>query len=171
MRSRAYGRRMALGRRAQRGAVLVVGLLILLVLTLIGVTAMRGATLEERMAANATFTQQALQAADSAAEAAMRQNHLASAISLGLSNELELDGSDIDLGIPATETAVTVAAEIFYRSKNSFSEGWSAGIGKGFTEHNFDIVGIGRIPAANAEQVVTRGAMARGPAEELTFAE
>ena len=32
MRSRAYGRRMALGRRAQRGAVLVVGLLILLVL-------------------------------------------------------------------------------------------------------------------------------------------
>ena len=39
-------------RRRQSGAVLITGLVLLLVLTLIGVTAMRSTTLEERMARN-----------------------------------------------------------------------------------------------------------------------
>ncbi len=48
----------------QRGAVLIVGLLILLVLTLLGVTAMKSTTLEERIAANDQYRTEAFQAAE-----------------------------------------------------------------------------------------------------------
>jgi type IV pilus assembly protein PilX len=52
-------------RATQRGAVLVVGLVILLVMTLIGVTAMRATGLEEKMAGNMRDRNLAFQAAES----------------------------------------------------------------------------------------------------------
>lgn len=58
--------------RKQRGVVLIVGLLLLLVLTMLGVTAMRGALLEERMTGNVQDNTVALQAA----EAALREGEL-----------------------------------------------------------------------------------------------
>lgn len=53
-------------RRSQRGATLVVGLVILLLLTLLGVQAMRSNTLQERMAGNTRDRNTAFQAAESA---------------------------------------------------------------------------------------------------------
>lgn len=50
--------------RRPRGAVLAVSLLLLLILTLIGVSAMRGVTMEERMAGNTTDFNVALQGAE-----------------------------------------------------------------------------------------------------------
>lgn len=50
--------------QSQRGVALVTGLIFLLLLTLLVVSLLRDATLEERMAANARSRQQALQAAD-----------------------------------------------------------------------------------------------------------
>lgn len=50
----------------QRGAVLVVGLLLLMVLTLIGVASMQSTTLQERMAANMREQEQAFQSAEAA---------------------------------------------------------------------------------------------------------
>jgi type IV pilus assembly protein PilX len=50
----------------QRGAILIVSMLMLLVMTLIGVTAISTTTLEEKMAGNARQRQLAFQAADSA---------------------------------------------------------------------------------------------------------
>lgn len=52
--------------RRQRGAILIVSLLMLLVMTLIGVTAVSTTTLEEKMAGNTRQRQLAFQAADSA---------------------------------------------------------------------------------------------------------
>ncbi|MDN5850752.1 MAG: PilX N-terminal domain-containing pilus assembly protein [Nitrococcus sp.] len=51
---------------AQNGSVLVVSLLFLLVMTLIGITAMQGVSLEEKMAGNARGGTLALQAAEAA---------------------------------------------------------------------------------------------------------
>lgn len=48
----------------QRGAVLVVGLMLLVVLTLLGVVAMQGTTLQERMAGNMREQEQAFQSAE-----------------------------------------------------------------------------------------------------------
>jgi type IV pilus assembly protein PilX len=56
----------AAGRRGQRGAVLVVGLIFLALMTLIGVTAYSVATQEERMAGNARDRLRAFEAAEAA---------------------------------------------------------------------------------------------------------
>lgn len=53
----------------QSGAVLFVGLMMLLVMSLIAVTGMQGATLEERMAGNSRDSMVALQAAEAALQA------------------------------------------------------------------------------------------------------
>lgn len=53
-------------RRGQRGAALIVSLLFLVILTLIGVSAMTTTTLEERMAGNAKDFNVAFQAAEAA---------------------------------------------------------------------------------------------------------
>ncbi|MFK7816516.1 MAG: PilX N-terminal domain-containing pilus assembly protein [Gammaproteobacteria bacterium] len=50
----------------QQGVVLVIGLLMLLVITMVGVTAMSGTTSNERMAANHQFQSLSFQAAESA---------------------------------------------------------------------------------------------------------
>ncbi len=50
---------------SQRGIVLIVGLLLLLAMTLIGVTAMKTTTLDERIAANTQFKAEAFQASES----------------------------------------------------------------------------------------------------------
>lgn len=61
----ASGRRFA-GRSSQRGAVLLVSLLILLVLTIIGINGMSVSTLEETMAGNFRDRNLAFQAAEAA---------------------------------------------------------------------------------------------------------
>lgn len=55
----------ALRQKRQSGTVLVVAMVILLVLTLLGVTALNTTTLEEKMAANHQETKRAFQAAES----------------------------------------------------------------------------------------------------------
>lgn len=50
----------------QKGAVLAIGLMMLLILTILGVTAMKSTVLDERIAANSQFKMLAFQAAESA---------------------------------------------------------------------------------------------------------
>lgn len=57
----------------QRGAVLVISLVILLVITLIGVAGMSGSVMQERMAANAQNSNRAFQAAESSVGALLNQ--------------------------------------------------------------------------------------------------
>jgi type IV pilus assembly protein PilX len=80
-------------RDRQAGAVLIVGLVILLVLTLIGVTAMRSSLLEERMTGNIQDNQVAFQAA----EAALRDGELA----LQQPTLPDFNGTDGFYGVPA----------------------------------------------------------------------
>jgi len=80
---------LAGGGRRQRGAVLVVGLVFLLLMTLIGVTAFSVATQEERMAGN---TRDQLRAFE-AAEAALRdcERHLSGPLPPALSADGSVD--------------------------------------------------------------------------------
>lgn len=59
-------------RNNQSGAVLVVALILLLVLTILGVSSMTNTSLEERMAANSQERARAMQAADSGVNIAFR---------------------------------------------------------------------------------------------------
>jgi len=58
-------------RKAQTGATLIVGLVLLLVLTVVGVSGMNMATMEVQMAANTQFQQDAFQAAEDAIDIAI----------------------------------------------------------------------------------------------------
>lgn len=58
----------------QRGAALVIGLILLLVLTLLAVSGMNTATLELQMTGNTQFSQNAFQAAETGIEAALQTN-------------------------------------------------------------------------------------------------
>ena len=60
----------------QRGAVLAVSLIILLVLTLIGISSMDGSIMEEKMAANAQISTTTFQEADSAVRQTYYQENL-----------------------------------------------------------------------------------------------
>jgi Tfp pilus assembly protein PilX len=59
------------GRARRRGAALVIGLLILTIMTIVGLSAMRGTTLEERMSGNLKESNDAIQAAEAALQAAV----------------------------------------------------------------------------------------------------
>jgi type IV pilus assembly protein PilX len=60
-------------RRRQTGATLIVGLVLLLVLTVVGVSGMNTATMEITMAGNMQFQQDAFQAAEDAIDIAIGQ--------------------------------------------------------------------------------------------------
>ncbi len=66
MNSQGYPTGRSASRTRQGGATLIVSLIILLILTLLGVTAMQSATMEERMAGNINDRNLAFQAAESA---------------------------------------------------------------------------------------------------------
>lgn len=61
------------GISAQRGAILIVALIFMLLLTMVGVSSMRSSTLQERMAGNTKDIQLALQAAEAALREAESQ--------------------------------------------------------------------------------------------------
>lgn len=63
-------------RSSQRGAALVVGLLLLLILTVLGITGLVMATMELQMAGNQQFQERAFQAAEAGIEQAMRSPSL-----------------------------------------------------------------------------------------------
>src|SRR5688572_33183181 len=66
------GARMKRQDHRERGAVLIVALLFLVMLTMLGITAMTGTTMEERMAGNARDNSVAFQAAEAALRDARR---------------------------------------------------------------------------------------------------
>ncbi len=80
---------MPTSREAQRGALLVVSMLLLTVMTLIGVTGMRNTTLEEKMVGNTRD----LQLAFNAAEGAMRRSEDLLRV-VNLPNFLDYDGTN-----------------------------------------------------------------------------
>lgn len=116
--------------RAQNGAVLLTSLILLLVMTMLAVTTMRTTSMEQKMAANAAFTNRAFQAAESAlAEAVYSTNDTA------LTNALNSGPSNVTtagLSSELTSSAVVTHQEM----DNAPCPGGSMGIGRGGTFEN-----------------------------------
>ena len=81
------------GRSAQRGAVLLVALVILVVLTLLGVSTMNSTQLEEKMAANNQEVTRAFHAAESGLSEAFNDN---AAWTVSQSDPIEYDAPETD---------------------------------------------------------------------------
>ncbi len=84
--------------RAQRGSVLVVSLIIMLVLTMLGLSSMSTSTMEERMAGNSRDRNQAFQAAEIGLRAAEQAvDAIASVAAFGQTPGLYAEGVHPDL--------------------------------------------------------------------------
>jgi type IV pilus assembly protein PilX len=120
--------------RRQGGAALVVGLILLMVLTLLAISGMNGATLELQMAGNAQFSENAFQAAETGVEEALR--------------EARVDGvntANVDEAKTEVVAGTTDHYEIItmHNPDNGVTKvpsgGFSMGVGKGFSAYHFDV--------------------------------
>lgn len=124
--------------RAQRGAVLVVALVILSVLTLISLSGMNNTMLEETMAGNQQETNRAFQAAES-----------------GLANVFRTAAA-FNLGTPVTSTA-TIAGTATNRTTTTSFQAWTKPpVGSGYSSTSFRAAHFEAISTGNSAAGATR---------------
>lgn len=146
MNMRARHRNSPLRRRASRGAALVVGLLLLMVLTVLAISGMSTSTLELQMAGNQQYAEKAFQASEIGIEQAFHSGIYDTSTK----------------NTPSAATAVTAGQPDKYSTDTKFdfvtgvttvpSGGFSMGIGKGYNAYHFDITSTGT--SARASQSV-----------------
>ena len=140
-------------RHDQRGAVLVAGLIILMVLTVLGVSSINTATLELTMAGNAQFHQEAFQAAETGIDISMARrdfNTLTPAV---------VDLMPLDVGSSYYTEATSTFMENTPVPGAAFSMGVSTGSVQAF---HYDIVARGTGPR-NASSVHNQSFYIVGP--------
>lgn len=136
----------------QRGAALIVGLILLLVLTMLGISGMQSSTFELMQANNLQYGENAFEAADTGAERALRGTGLNTAIAVVV-NETPVQPGSISTFETRTE---------FARATNVPKGLFSLGAGGGFQAYHFDIDSTGR-SARNARTDLTQSFYVVGP--------
>ncbi len=143
-------------RSRQRGAALVVALVLLMILTVLGISGMTTATLQLTMAGNAQFHQQAFQAAETGLAIAISSGRFGAAIG----------GANIVLPrTPLGDGGSSVQAITTFRIATPLPDrAFSLGVGSAGTVHayHFDIVAEGTGPR-NATSTHTQGFYIVGP--------
>ncbi|HMM46191.1 MAG TPA: PilX N-terminal domain-containing pilus assembly protein [Candidatus Macondimonas sp.] len=144
--------------RRQRGMVLMVALVMLLVVTLLAVMTLGTATTEQRIAATAHFRNMGFQAGESAIEAAMTNvPHLSAAL---------LSPTPVDLTVTLGSAPVTAVARTSYLGDASNITGYAIGSQSQFAAYHFMIAGTGTAGAsgANLSAVTAQGIYRIAPA-------
>ena len=148
--------------RAQRGAALVVGMLLLLVLTLLAISGMNTATLELTMAGNQQYHENAFRAAETGIERAMAVGMFNPDPGLPPQRLPETEGETTTLpntGGDAFSALITVAnggMDMGPISGSSFTE---------YTTYHFDIESNGQ-SARNAVIVMEQGVAVIAPDDD-----
>ena len=143
-RTRHFNQRLP---RRERGAALIIGLVLLMMLTVLTVSGMRAATLEITMAGNVQYAQNAFQAAETGIERAMA--------GVELTTNIQLASHDLP---DTTDTADTTTSWI--GASPNLSGGTS--LGAGFAAHHFEIVSVGTA-TRGATSTHTQGFFVVGP--------
>ncbi len=142
----------AMSRRSeQRGAALVVGLILLMVLTVLGISSMNTATLELAMAGNTQHHQEAFQAAETGIDISISQRNFNTL----LPAVVPVTALDAGIDTQAVSTFI-VAAPV---PNDAFSIGVNIGSVQAF---HFDVVAVGRGPR-NAVATHTQSFYVVGP--------
>ena len=123
-------------RQRQQGATLVVGLILLLVLTVLGVSGMNTSTLELTMASNAQFHQDAFQAAETGIDISIAQRAFTT-VAPSIVPLTPLGDGSYDTQAVNTFQVNTPVPDL------AFSMGVNTGSVQAF---HFDIVAVGRGP-------------------------
>lgn len=155
-RNRSRAGRLSRGTHApvarQRGAALIVGLVLMVVLTILGVSGMNMATLELNMTSNSQAQQAAFQAAESGIDIPIGQGAFTTATTSTLAPTYLGDGSYST----HSETACVMTTPV---PDIAFSMGAGAGVVQAF---HFDIVSVGNGPR-NATSTHTQSFYVVGP--------
>ena len=130
---------------SQRGAALVVGLVLLMILTLLAISGMNTSTLELQMAGNFQFSQNAFQAAEIGLQRAMSTDKFATNIASATPKTL-ITGSE-------TDTPDTYESKITFRLREERRDRAAAAAGRprvqhrrehGFSAYHFEAESTGR---------------------------
>jgi type IV pilus assembly protein PilX len=145
---------------AQNGAVLIVSLIILLVMTVLGVAASGSANMELRMAGNNERINSTLQAAESAVEATITDINL---LGQALNSTTPVEQSiRLDSAYAADSQPVESSAAISYLGQGSV-DGFSLGINQSnFVAHNFEVKGTGSMQG-NVKSITSQGVFRVAP--------
>ncbi len=146
-------------RARQRGAALIVGLILLMVLTVLAVSAMRSATLDLTMASNAQFRENAFQLAESGIQATLRHVD-AGAIDLDAVQPCPTQPrpwSPADLPWDAAVAVPALKGRYEVRLCAAGRTHDAAGSSVGFTQLHYRIESRGRTDQRNAEAVHAQG--------------
>lgn len=139
----------------QSGAVLIISLIMLLVMTIIGVTAMRSSTLEEKMAANTMNYNITFHAAESAIENALDDTtSLVQAI---------VTNSPVSVDLDVGDSSITSNADVTYLGSGialGFSLGQNA---SAFSSYRFDATGTASRANSGANVSMSQGVRRIGP--------
>lgn len=115
----------------QKGAVLVVSLLVLLVLTIIGLSSLNGSIMEEKMASNTQISTTAFQAADSA----IREKYYEERITPALAVVHAQDGDTAD----CDNCGVTSSTRMVYPESTGKTPIYNSS--STFVAHGIEIIG------------------------------
>ena len=133
---------------AQRGATLVVGLVLLLIITMIGITAMQGTTVQQKMATNVQFNESAFQAAEDGVRTVTQEARSRRAPPVGSGNILvdslgSAPGTVIQRVANDAVKGTRSNAGVTYAGATS-AAGFSLGAGSGnFVFHRFRVTATG----------------------------
>jgi type IV pilus assembly protein PilX len=117
----------------QRGAALVVGMILLLVLTVLAISGMNTSTLELQMAGNVQYSENAFQAAETGVERAYRADDYST------EGDRPLDSPD-DHFTTVTKYNTLNGATNVPPSDGAYSMGEG---GQGFSAYHFDVISTG----------------------------
>ncbi len=147
--------------RRQQGSALTVALMVLVVMTLLGLTALKSSALQQQMAANELVTNQAFQAAESGAMRTVREETF-----VDLAEDSTVIGSgSIGNDTPSPGEGVNEAdfeAEAEHTSQSAPGRGSRQGIGSatvnsGCRKYHFEVVSEGSTDTTHAVAVVHQG--------------
>jgi hypothetical protein len=129
-------------RRRQRGAILVTGMLLLLVVSILGLSAMVMASLELQMSANFQHQERAFQAAEFAIEQAIRSPDLSTVYTMASPKLVPAKGADPSVPGSATDT---YRYRLYYdTSAGSTAVPDGESLGTGIAAYHFVVEATGR---------------------------
>ncbi|MEJ1355221.1 MAG: pilus assembly PilX N-terminal domain-containing protein [Candidatus Sedimenticola sp. (ex Thyasira tokunagai)] len=139
-------------RKSEQGVVLVVSLLILLVMTVIGVSSLRTSSLDMRIVANTKEQVTAFHVAETALELAMAEaGEDLSAYETAITSGTDVAGPTIDTGMPGTTATVTI------QDQGVNEEAYAKGSSIIFKARRFKLIGTAERTGSHAKDVHQRG--------------
>ena len=141
----------------QQGFVLVIGLLMLVVITIVGVTAMSSTSTNERMTANSQFQTISFQAAESAINDAYNLNGVTPSVPAYPNDVTNNNNYDVTLANGSAIGVVAIANVQFCGEDQASETEYPNGVQPGQMEFIFDVQGTGQVASGSQDLHQQRG--------------